>query len=77
VSLYLTADELHDLTGQRWKSKQIEWLRAKRWRFEVTAEGFPRVARAYWQRRMVDDAPLEEPARLPKRPNFAILKGAA
>jgi len=77
VSLYLTTAELFELTGARQKSTQIEWLRAKRWRFEVTREGFPRVAREYWRRRMVDDAPREELPRLPKRPNFAILKGAA
>jgi len=73
--MFLTADELYALTGYRRKSGQIEWLRAKRWRFEITREGFPRVARGYYERRMI--ASIEQPTRLPKKPNFALLKGAA
>lgn len=74
-SLYLSAAELVDLTGARQKSAQIEWLRAKRWRFEVSREGFPRVARAYWRRRMVDDqVEAASPSRV--RPNFAVIAGS-
>jgi len=75
--MFLTADELYALTGYRRKSGQIEWLRAKRWRFEITREGFPRVARGYYERRMIADAPLEQPARLPRKPDFTLVKGAA
>jgi hypothetical protein len=51
--MFLTADELRELTGYRRPSKQIEWLRERHWRFELNAAGHPRVARAYLERRMV------------------------
>lgn len=74
--MFLTPDELFELTDCRRKSAQIEWLRKRRWRFEVTREGFPRVARAYWQQRMVGAAndAIDMPSA---RPNFRLIKGAA
>lgn len=52
---YLAPDELHALTGRRQRPAQIAWLRANRWRHTADADGNPRVARAYWLRRMVDE----------------------
>lgn len=51
--MFLTAAELAELTGYRRPSAQLRWLREHRWRFEVNAVGHPRVARAYFERRMV------------------------
>lgn len=74
---FLTPDELHGLTDLRQKSAQIAWLRARRWRFEVSAQGFPKVARAYWQLRMVaGDDRTEAPAPA-ARPDFAVIRGGA
>lgn len=50
---FLTPDELVTLTGYVRPSAQLRYLREHRWRFEVNASGHPRVARAYFERRMV------------------------
>lgn len=76
ASLYLTDAELADLTGARRKSLQIEWLRANRWKYRVSREGFPRVAREHWRSQMVGDVE-PQPAPMRVRPNFAVIKGAA
>jgi len=52
---YLGPDELFELTRRRQRPAQIAWLREHHWRFVADADGNPRVARAYWRRRMVDD----------------------
>lgn len=51
--MFLTAADLEELTGYRRPSAQARWLRDHRWRFEKNAAGHPRVARAYFERRMV------------------------
>lgn len=43
--LFLTADELAELTGRRLKSRQIYWLRAEGIPFRVNATGHPVVTR--------------------------------
>lgn len=52
--MFLTPAELEQLTDYRRPSAQIRWLRAHRWRFEINAAGHPRVARAYFERRLVN-----------------------
>lgn len=64
--LLLTDDELEDLTGYKVWRCQIEWLRRRGWRFETNAAGRPRVARAYFERRMVGEEKTEEPAPRPR-----------
>jgi hypothetical protein len=44
-SLFLEPAELEQLTGRRWKSKQIEWLRKSGVPFRVNATGHPVVTR--------------------------------
>lgn len=69
--MFLTAAELFELTGRIQPSAQTRWLRRKRWRFELDADGRPKVARAYHDRRMLgDDA--KEPG---PRPDFAAIRG--
>ena len=41
--MFLTRDELQELTGFKYPSKQIEWLRAEGFIFRVAADGHPRV----------------------------------
>jgi hypothetical protein len=53
VSLFLNREELADLTGYRQKGKQAEWLRCHGWRFELDAQGRPRVLRQH-AHRMLD-----------------------
>jgi hypothetical protein len=70
MSLLLTADELALLTDTPQPSRQIEWLRSRGWRFEVSVAGRPKVARAYYERRMVAESITPEP---PARPRFELM----
>ena len=72
-SLFLTADELFELTGYRRRPLQCGWLRKHGWRFEPNASGAPRVARAYFERRMVGEAATAPPGP-PARHNFGALR---
>jgi hypothetical protein len=54
--LFLNAIEVFDLTGYRLAKYQVAWLRRRGWRFETNAAGAPRVARAYFERKMVGEA---------------------
>ncbi|MGZ5201062.1 MAG: DUF4224 domain-containing protein [Telluria sp.] len=53
-SHYLSADELAELIDCKpnQRSKMIAWLVQRRWRFEISSTGLPRVARAYHDRKM-------------------------
>ena len=73
ASLFLTTDELAELTGYRVAKYQREWLRNRGWRFETNAAGAPRVARAYLERRMVGQELSEAPGP-PARHNFGALR---
>lgn len=44
--LFLDDAELHRLTARKYKSKQIEWLRAQGIPFRINATGHPVVTRA-------------------------------
>jgi hypothetical protein len=44
--MFLTAEELHELTGYTRGNKQIEWLRGRAYPFEIAADGRARVLRA-------------------------------
>jgi hypothetical protein len=55
-SPYLSEAELHDLTGRARRGAQTAWLRRNRWRFVLDADDKPKVARAYHDRRMADEA---------------------
>jgi hypothetical protein len=46
MNLFLTVDELRELTGLTRASAQIRWLRENRWAFAVRADGRPVVSAA-------------------------------
>lgn len=73
TDLFLQPAELEALTGYKRGAEQVAWLRRKGWRFEQNAAGAPRVARAYFERRMVGEVSSEAPA-LPARHNFNALR---
>lgn len=50
--LFLTGDELRELTGFRAPHCQVRWLESNRWRFAMNRHKEPRVARQYFQERM-------------------------
>lgn len=71
--LFLDRAELEDLTGYVTAKRQIAWLTRRAWKFETNKAGAPRVARAYFERRMVGQAVAEEPMPA-ARHNFGALR---
>lgn len=59
TSMFLEDDELAKLTGYKFKSKQIEWLRAEAIPFRVSATGHPVVTRDAIEGRKEPPAPPE------------------
>ncbi len=45
--LFLTPEELRELTGRAWRKDQIAWLKAKGYKHEINALGRIVVARAH------------------------------
>jgi len=52
MSLFLTSDELHELTGYKKPGKQLAWLRGQGFIFRVAADGYPRVDRSHYLKLM-------------------------
>lgn len=69
--LFLTADELRDLTGRERPSAQIKWLRANGFDVMVRADGLPRVLRAMVEARM--GAPSRLTDHSPAKPDWSSL----
>lgn len=51
--MFLSPDELKDLTGYKLRACQRRWLADHGWKFEVDRRGFPKVLRAELERRML------------------------
>lgn len=77
-SLFLTAEELCELTGRATSLAQRKWLKANGYVFAVNANGRPIVAREYALTRLgVAAANLHDaPCNTGARPNFAALSPA-
>jgi len=69
--LFLTADELRDLTGRARPGAQIKWLRANGFDVVVRADGLPRVLRAAVEARM--GAPIRPTEPSPVKPDWSSL----
>lgn len=52
-TLTLTPEELREITGRLQPAAQLRWLGERKWTFEIGRDGLPKVARAYFERRMV------------------------
>jgi hypothetical protein len=78
-ALFLTPDELRELTGFRAAHCQVRWLERNRWRFAMTRRNEPRVARDHFNERMgcgakpVSHAEAVNLAAATAVPNFAAL----
>lgn len=62
--MFLTVDDLAELTGYRSAKGQIDWLRARGWVFELNRLGKPKVDREYYRSKMGNcaaTAPIIEP----------------
>ena len=49
----LTKQELNILTGKKHGRCMISWLAEYEWAFEIGADGYPRVDRRYYDKRML------------------------
>ena len=67
--MFLTKDELRELTGYKRASAQIRWLNKNGYSYAIGADGFPRVLYSFIHLRLGDtySKPIEE------RPNFAAI----
>ena len=71
-SPYLTRAELRELAGREQRAPIIEWLNARRWRYVLDADDWPKVARAYHDRRLgLTDAPA---SATEAEPDFTALR---
>ncbi|WP_137894983.1 DUF4224 domain-containing protein [Ramlibacter sp. 2FC] len=68
--LFLLADEVEFLTGFKTPMRQVQWLHAKGWRFELNGNRKPIIARKYAEK-MLGCGGNEEQR---PRPNFAALR---
>lgn len=50
--MFLTQNDLIELTDRQMPSKQIEWLKQNGWKFAVSAAGRPKVSREYFSFKM-------------------------
>lgn len=75
--MFLSREELEELTGFVRAAKQIEWLRANGWRFAEDSQRRPKVARSYFEARL-GGVQREPEARAPDvaQPRFDALRAA-
>jgi len=73
--MFLTEDDVRELTGYSYCSRQIEWLRNHNWKFEVTAQNRPKVARSYFESRLGASVRTHLPdvVESAARPNFKAI----
>lgn len=67
--MFLTVDEMSELTGYKSAKGQCDWLRARGWIFELNRMGRPKVDREYYRRKMGNQDAMPDPAQ----PNWAAI----
>lgn len=66
MSLFLSRDELHELTGYTQAAAQFRWLTSRGWKHEVGADGRPRIMRAEMERHLLGSKPRTRELNLAK-----------
>lgn len=54
--MFLTRDELMDLTERQQRGKVIDWLQINGYRYEIAADGWPKVLRAAVEAKLMPTA---------------------
>ncbi len=70
TTLFLSPDELKELTGYQYPSRQKVWLRDRGWKFEADNLGRPKVLRAHLENQLGGSG--RRPS--PKEPNLEALR---
>ncbi len=73
--MFLTPEQLVELTGRRRPSAQVRWLRENHWAYAVNADGHPRVAAAEAARQLETGGSRRSPAP-PVEPDFTFFDKA-
>jgi len=68
--LFLSQDELHELTDLKIPKAQIRWLRAHSFPFEISAAGKPKVHRSF----LIERLQLSIPSKNQSEPNFDAIR---
>lgn len=56
MGLFLTRDELAEMSGRKQRGKIAAWLTANGYRFDIAADGWPKVLRAAVDARLMPGA---------------------
>lgn len=67
-NLFLSQDEIADLTGLRQCAAQRRWLDANGWVYQQDVQGRPKVARCYFERKMTEEEAAVSADPIPKSP---------
>jgi hypothetical protein len=68
--MFLSPEQLEQLTGRRRPSAQIRWLAAHRWAYAVRADGRPVVSTSEAQRQLESGGARRAPAAV--EPDFSL-----
>jgi hypothetical protein len=71
--MFLTAEEMRELTGYQRHADQRTWLTNHGWKFEENATGRPIVLRSFAEKRLGDD----HSGKKTSGPNFSVISKAA
>ncbi len=71
--IFLTAEELVEVTGYKHAASQREWLDKNGWHYVLNAAGKPIVGRKYAEMRMSGITPTISGAQPAWRPDFSTL----
>lgn len=74
MSLFLSNDELHELTGLCQSAAQRRWLETHGWCYEIAANGRPKVARLYFERKMLGVVATPDNTREPWSVNISAIR---
>jgi hypothetical protein len=72
MTMFLTHDELVELTERKTKGAQIAWLKANRFQFVAGANGHPKVLRAHVQAKLCGGT-VAASAQSSAEPNWGAL----
>lgn len=71
MSLCLSRDELIELSGYKRRSKVAVWLTEHGYKFEIAADGWPRILRAAVEQRLMPKSSVRK-EHLRTEPDFSI-----
>jgi hypothetical protein len=66
MAIFLTPDEVAELTDRKFKSLQIKWLRANSVAFRISATGNPKVVRSVIEGHTASTPPPIKAAWVPR-----------